>query len=112
MQPLPDSAKNGQGGRLTATTVFVVGFGLSTVFLYLEYLTAGRFLGWLLLIPTNPLLLIAALIGHQLENVVQPRWADETFFGTILLESALWWYAIAFLIVARRHRRPDMAARK
>jgi hypothetical protein len=31
--------------------------------------------------------------------------ADEAFFGTLVLESALWWYVVADVIDAIRRRR-------
>jgi len=95
--------------ELRARNVFLAGFGTSLVLLVLEYLTMGEFSGWLILVPTNPTIFLAALVGHQAEDLVGPRWADEAFFGTIALESALWWYGIGTLAVAWRHRQTRRA---
>jgi hypothetical protein len=95
--------------RLRRARVFLFGFGLSFLLLVAEYLTAGKFSGWFVLVPTNPAILAAALIGHELEDLVTSRWADEAFFGTLVVETALWWWvcdALLARIRSRRARRP------
>jgi hypothetical protein len=100
------SDPHGHGARrLLAGNVFLAGFGTSLLLLVLEYLTVGEFFGWLILVPTNPTIFLGAVVGHQAERLVGPRWADEAFFGTIALESALWWYGICLLVVAWRDRQ-------
>jgi hypothetical protein len=85
--------------------VFLSGFGLSVPLLVLEYLSEGQFLGWLILLPTNPTTLAAAVIARNAESLSGPRWSSEAFFGTFLLESAFWWYLVAGVIDGiRRHR--------
>jgi hypothetical protein len=71
----------------------------------LEYLTAGEFPGWFVLIPTNPTTLLAALVGHKAELIVGSRWSDQAFFGTLAVESACWWYVVGALVVVIRRRR-------
>lgn len=89
----------------SASKVFLLGFGLSLLLLTLEYLTGGRFSGWFVLVPSNPTIVLGALVGHQVEGVVGARWADEAFFATLAVESALWWYAVGIVVDAvRRHR--------
>ena len=95
--------------RLRRARVFHFGFGLSFLLLVAEYLTAGEFSGWFALVATNPAILAAALIGHKLEDLVASRWADEAFFGTLVVETALWWWVCAALLArirGRRARRP------
>jgi len=88
--------------------VFLFGFGLSVPLLVLEYLSDGQFLGWLILLPTNPTTLAAAVIARNAESLSGPRWSSEAFFGTFILESAFWWYLVAGVIDAiRRHRAAD-----
>lgn len=89
----------------SASKIFLVGFGLSLLLLTLEYLTGGRFPGWFVLVPSNPTIVLGALVGHQVEGVVGARWADEAFFATLALESALWWYAVGIIVDAVRRRR-------
>ena len=89
----------------SASRVFLVGFGLSLLLLIAEYLTGGRFPGWFVLVPSNPTTLLGALVGHQAEAAVGPGWADEAFFSTLVVESALWWYAVGVLVEAVRRRR-------
>jgi len=85
--------------------VFLLGFGLSAPLLVLEYLSDGQFLGWLVLLPTNPTTLAAAVIARNAESLSGPRWSSEAFFGTFILESAFWWYVVAGVAdVIRRHR--------
>jgi hypothetical protein len=84
--------------------VFFAGFGLSFLLLILEYLTAGEFPGWFILVPSNPTTLLAALFGHKLEPIVGSRWSDEAFFGTLVVESALWWFVVGALVAAGRRR--------
>jgi hypothetical protein len=71
----------------------------------IEYLTAGGFPGWFILIPSNPTTLVGALVGHKVEVAVGARWSDEAFFGTLAMESALWWWAVGALVVVVRRRR-------
>lgn len=89
----------------SASRIFVIGFGLSLLLLLTEYLTGGRFPGWFVLVPSNPTTLLGALVGHQVEAAVGARWADEAFFATLGVESALWWYAVGVLAVVARRRR-------
>jgi hypothetical protein len=91
--------------RSTSSRIFFAGFGLTFLLLVVEYLTAGEFPGWFLLVPTNPAILLAALVAHEAESLVGPRWADEAFFGTLIIESTLWWYILGALVVAVRRRR-------
>ncbi len=84
--------------------VFFAGFGLSFLLLILEYLTAGGFPGWFILVPSNPTTLLAALVGHKLEPIVGSRWSDEVFFGTLVVESTLWWFVVGALVAAGRRR--------
>ncbi|MEX0880473.1 MAG: hypothetical protein WD451_12205 [Thermoanaerobaculia bacterium] len=116
-QPVPDSqgraaaetesrqARESKVRLSVGSSVFLAGFGLSFLLLVLEYLTAGEFPGWFILIPTNPSTLLAALVGHQVEAVVGSRWSDEAFFGTLVVESALWWYMVGALVAVVRRRR-------
>ncbi len=89
----------------SASRIFLVGFGLSLLLLIAEYLTGGRFPGWFVLVPSNPTTLLGALVGHEAEAAVGARWADEAFFSTLVVESALWWYAVGVLVEAVRRRR-------
>ncbi len=91
--------------------VFRAGFGLSLPLLILEYLTGGRFPGWLILVPSNPTTLAAALVARSLESVPGPRWSDEAFFGTFILESAFWWYLVGGAVDVIRRRRSHRAKR-
>jgi hypothetical protein len=81
------------------------GFGLSGLLLTIEYLTAGRFPGWILLVPTNPTILVAALVGHRVEELVGARWADEAYFCTLGLDSAVWWYLVGVFAIRLRRLR-------
>ncbi len=91
--------------------IFLAGFGPSFLLLVLEYLTAGDFPGWFLLVPTNPAILLAALVAHRVEPLVGSRWSDEAFFGTLAIESVLWWYFLGVLVaVLRRRRRARLTA--
>jgi hypothetical protein len=96
-----------RGWPAPVARVFWAGFGLSLLLLTVEYLTAGAFPGWLILVPSNPTTLLAALVGHGVETTVGVQWADEAFFATLAVESALWWYAVGviFAAVRRRHFR-------
>jgi hypothetical protein len=87
------------------SSVFLAGFGLSLLLLMLEYVTAGGFPGWFVLVPTNPTTLLAALVGHKAELIVGSRWSDQAFFGTLAVESALWWYMVGALAAVVRRRR-------
>jgi hypothetical protein len=89
----------------TSSRVFLAGFGLSLLLLVIEYLTAGEFPGWLILIPSNPTTLLGALVGHKVEMAVGARWSAEAFFATLFVESALWWGAVGALVVMVRRRR-------
>ncbi len=89
----------------SASKIFLVGLGLSLLLLTFEYLTGGRFPGWLVLVPSNPTTVLGALVGHQVEAAVGARWADEAFFATLGVESALWWYAVGIIVDAVRRRR-------
>ena len=95
----------------SAPKIFLVGFGLSLLLLTFEYQTGGRFPGWFVLVPSNPTIVLGALVGHQVEGVVGARWADEAFFATLAVESALWWYAVGIIVdvVRRRRGRPSSA---
>ncbi|MGE5275450.1 MAG: hypothetical protein ACM3SU_00505 [Acidobacteriota bacterium] len=85
--------------------VFLWGFGLSVPLLILEYVSDGQLPGWLILLPTNPTTLAAAVIARDAESLSGPRWSSEAFFGTFILESAFWWYLVAGVTdVIRRHR--------
>lgn len=84
--------------------IFFAGFGLSFLLLILEYLTAGGFPGWFILVPSNPTTLLAALAGHKLESIVGSQWSDEAFFGTLVVESAFWWSVVGALVAAGRRR--------
>ena len=84
--------------------VFGAGFGLSLLILMIEYVTAGGFPGWLILVPSNPTTLLAALAGHRVEAAVGARWADEAYFVTLGVESALWWFVVGALVAAVRRR--------
>ena len=94
------SRRSSEGSR-----VFLAGFGLSLLILMLEYLTAGSFPGWFILVPSNPTTLLAALVGHRIEAAVGARWSDEAFFATLAAESAGWWYGVGAIVGAVRRRR-------
>ncbi len=79
---------------------------MSLLILMIEYLTAGGFPGWLILVPSNPTTLLAALAGHRVEAAVRAQWADEAYFVTLAVGSALWWLGVgAVVAVVRRHSR-------
>ena len=84
--------------------VFAAGVGSSLLILTIEYLTAGGFPGWLILVPSNPTILLAALVGHRVEAAVRGQWADEAYFVTLAVGSALWWLGIGALVAAVRRR--------
>ena len=88
-----------------SSRVFLAGFGLSLLLLIIEYLTAGGFPGWFILVPSNPTTLLGAFVGHKVEAAVGARWSDEAFFATLVVESALWWYMVGVLVVVVRRRR-------
>lgn len=98
-------------GRGAGLTVFLAGFGGSLLLLTLEYLTAGDAPGWFILVPTNPTTLLAALVAHRVEPMFGSRWSDETFFGTLLAESALWWWTVGAVVDTIRRRRALTARR-
>jgi len=108
---VPETGKTGELNprRSTSSRIFFAGFGLSFLLLVIEYLTAGEFPGWFLLVPSNPTILLAALVAHQVESLVGSRSSDEAFFGTLVVESALWWYILGALVaVLRRHRAASL----
>ena len=82
--------------------VFGAGFGVSLLLLMIEYLTAGAFPAWLILVPSNPTTLLAALAGHRVEATA--RWADEAYFITLGVGSTLWWFVVGTLVAAVRRR--------
>jgi hypothetical protein len=86
--------------------VFLWGFGLSCLSLAIEYLTEGRFPAWVLLALSNPTIVLAAFVGHRVEEIVGSRWADEAYFATLAADSVLWWYLVAVLTtrLRRSHR--------
>jgi hypothetical protein len=77
---------------------------MSLLLLMIEFLTAGEFPGWFILVPSNPTTLLAALVGHKLEIAVGARWSDEAYFATLVAESAVWWLAVGALVVVVRRR--------
>jgi hypothetical protein len=89
--------------------VFLAGFGPSLLLLMIEYLTAGGFPGWFILVPSNPTTLLGALVGHRVEAAVGPRWSDEAFFATLGVDSALWWYGVGVLVAVARRRRAQQS---
>ena len=103
----PESTRPGESRKWSSagSRVFFAGFGVSLLLLMIEYLTAGGFPGWFLLVPSNPTTLLGALVGHQMEAIVGARWSDEAFFVTLAVESALWWYAVGVLVAVVRRRR-------
>ena len=102
----PPKPSHGTGWVPPGARVFGAGFGLSLLILMIEYLTAGEFPGWLILVPSNPTTLLAALAGHRVEAAVGAQWADEAYFVTLGVESALWWFVVGALVAAvRRYTR-------
>ena len=77
---------------------------MSLLILMIEYLTAGGFPGWLILVPSNPTTLLAALVGHRVESAVGSQWADEAYFVTLAVGSALWWLGVGAVVAVVRRR--------
>lgn len=98
-QPVPPAGWVGPGAR-----TFAAGFGLSLLVLMIEYLTAGGFPGWFILVPSNPTTLLAALAAHRVEAAVRAQWADEAYFVTLAAGSALWWLGVGALVAVVRRR--------
>jgi hypothetical protein len=85
--------------------VFLWGFGLSVPF-YLVLLVSGWFLPlWIVLVVTNPTILLAALAFERLPSHFPARYDQVIGVSALILESAFWWYVVAGVADVVRRRR-------
>jgi hypothetical protein len=89
--------------------IFLWGFLASVALIGVEWWSSGWFLpGWILLIVSNPSILLAGLITQDYHDKFgRFGWLAQSVVFS--LESAFWWYVVAGTVEAIKRRRPKTA---